>query len=98
MTYTEIVKTATTDAIHTLWTQGGNLDDAYDAGGNLLHSLNNRLAFVDAPDLRKEMVDDIVAALPEGFNRDFRFHLLQGFEDTALEEFGLSDDFDPNED
>jgi hypothetical protein len=98
MKTSDLIKTATLDAIHTLWTQGGNRDDAWDAGSNLYWTLSAKL-ILDAPDLRADTVEDIVKALPSNFCNDFRFHMLQGFEEAAHEDCGLSDDdFNPFED
>jgi hypothetical protein len=89
---------ATTEAIHSLWTQGGNRDDAHDAGAEIFGSLDGVL-ILDAPDLRALTVEEIVAALPAGFPADFRLHLLEGFESAAVDAHGLGDDdFNPFED
>jgi hypothetical protein len=98
MTTQTLIANATNDAIRILWTQGGNRSDAYDAGSNLYGVLSAKL-ILDAPDLRALTVEEIVKALPAGFCRDFRFHMLDGFESAALEDCGLSDEsFDPFED
>jgi len=91
------IATETLNAINTLWTQGGNRDDAWDAGRELFWSLNSSL-ILDAPDLRADTVDEIVKALPERFPSDFRMHLVEGFEEAAHEEFGLDPEFNPFED
>lgn len=87
-----------TDAIRTLWTEGGNRDDAHDAGAEIFWTLNSSL-ILDASDLRAMTLEQIVAALPAGFPADWRLHLVDGFEWAAHDAFGLGDDdFNPFED
>jgi hypothetical protein len=98
MTTTSLITATVTEAIHALWTEGGNRDDAHDAGANIFAWLEPKL-ILDAPDLRADTLAEIVAALPAGFPADFRLHLVEGFELAAFDAYGLADDdFNPFED